>query len=115
MATPLEISAAYARLTLQSKLLPVDALLRGTGVTADFLQSADYIDWRKLAAIFHNIDHQQGVSPAWAASLGRPELRGSHQARTTGGAGLTGPEEGIAAQALASLRLANAAPAGRWQ
>ena len=62
MPTPLEVSAAYARLTLQSELLPVDELLEGSGVTADFLMSADYIDWRKLAAIFHNIDHQPGVS-----------------------------------------------------
>jgi AraC-like DNA-binding protein len=101
MTKPLEISTAYARLTLQSKLLPVDALLRGTGVTADFLQSADYIEWRKLAAIFHNIDHQQGVSPAWAARLGGQLSANAHG--SLGFAALSAPTLGAAVEALAEF------------
>jgi AraC-like DNA-binding protein len=96
-----EISTAYARLTLQSELLPVDGLLEGTGVTADFLMSADYIEWEKLAAIFHNIDHQQGVSPAWAARLGGQFSAGAHG--SLGFAALSAPTLGAAVEALAEF------------
>ena len=101
MPTPLEVSAAYARLTLQSELLPVDELLEGSGVTADFLMSADYIDWRKLAAIFHNIDHHPGVSPTWAARLGGQFSAGAHG--SLGFAALSAPTLGAAVEALAEF------------
>lgn len=101
MPGPLEISTAYARLTLQSKLLPVDGLLEGTGVTADFLMSADYIDWRKLAAIFHNIDCQQGVSSAWAARLGGQFSANAHG--SLGFAALSAPTLGAAVETLAEF------------
>ena len=101
MPIPLEISAAYARLTLQSQLLPVDELLEGTGMTADFLMSADYIDWPILAAIFHNIDQQRGVSPAWAARLGGQFSAGAHG--SLGFAALSAPTLGAAVEALAEF------------
>lgn len=101
MANSLEISAAYARLTLQSELLPVDALLDGSGVTADLLLSADYIDWRKLAAIFHNIEHHPRVSPAWAARLGGQFSPGAHG--SLGFAALSAPTLGAAVEALAEF------------
>jgi AraC-like DNA-binding protein len=101
MVIPLEVSTAYARLTLQSKLLPVDGLLEGTGVTAEFLMSADYIDGSKLAAIFHNIDKQQGVSPAWAARLGGQFSASAHG--PLGFAALSAPTLGAAVEALAEF------------
>ena len=52
MPNPMEISGAYARLTLHSKLLPADELLEDTGGTAEFLLSADYVDWRALVTAY---------------------------------------------------------------
>ena len=101
MTAALEVSAAYARLTLQSELLPVEDLLAGTGVTADFLMSADYIDWRKLAAMFHNIDHHQDISPAWAARLGGQLSASAHG--SLGFAALSAPTLGAAVEALAEF------------
>jgi AraC-like DNA-binding protein len=101
MPAPLEISTAYARLTLQSELLPVDGLLEGTGVTAEFLMSADYIDWRILAAIFHNIDQQREASSAWAARLGGQFSASAHG--SLGFAALSAPSLGAAVEALAEF------------
>ncbi len=101
MPTPLEISTAYARLTLQSALLPVDGLLDGTGVTAGFLMSADYIGWEKLAAIFRNIDRHEEVSPAWAARLGGQFSASAHG--SLGFAALSAPTLGAAVETLAEF------------
>jgi AraC-like DNA-binding protein len=98
MANPKEISGAYARLTLQSQLLPVDELLKDTGVTADFLLSADYVDWRILATMFRNIDSQEGQSPAWAAHLGSQFSATAHG--SLGFAALSAPTLGAAVEAL---------------
>ncbi len=65
-----DVAATYARLTLRSRLLTPEELLVGTGVTAQYLMSADYVDWHVLAAMFHNIDSADVVSTAWAAYLG---------------------------------------------
>jgi len=98
MTKSMEISSAYARLTLQSKLMPVDELLEGTGVTADFLLSADYVDWRVLATMFRNIDRQEGLSPAWAAHLGGQFSASAHG--SLGFAALSAPTLGAAVETL---------------
>ena len=98
MSDTLEISTAYALLTLQSKLLATDELLAGTGVTADFLKAADYVNWRVLARMFHNIDQHEGVSPAWAAHLGGQFSATAHG--SLGFAALSAPTLGEAVEAL---------------
>ena len=98
MPDSMEISSAYARVTLQSKLLAVDDLLRDTGVTADYLLSADYVDWRILATMFRNIDRQESVSPAWPAQLGGQFSATAHGA--LGFAALSAPTLGAAIEAL---------------
>ena len=98
MPNPMEISSAYARLTLQSQLLPVDELLQDTAVTADFLLSADYVDWRILATMFRNIDRHEGCSAAWAARLGGQFSAAAHG--SLGFAALSAPTLGTALEAL---------------
>lgn len=98
MPAAIEISTAYARLTLQSKLLSAEDVLHGTGVTEDYLMSADYIDWQILAAIFRNIGMQQNVSPAWAAYLGGQFSANAHG--PLGFAALSAPTLGAAVEAL---------------
>ena len=98
MHQPMEISTAYARLIMQSDLLPLADLLRDTGVTAQFLMSADYVDWRILATMFHNIDRHHGVSPAWPVDLGAQFSATSHG--SLGFAALSAPTLGAAVEAL---------------
>lgn len=98
MSAPYEISAAYARLMLRSRLLPLDALLKETGVTADYLMSADYINWQVLATMFHNVDMHKGRSSAWAARLGGQFNISAHG--SLGFAALSAPTLGEALEAL---------------
>lgn len=98
MPTPMEISTTYPRLTLSSKLLPVDKLLHGTGVTPEFLMSEDYVDWQVLATMFRNIDQCPGVSPTWAIGLGGQFSATSHG--PLGFAALSAPTLGAAVEAL---------------
>ncbi|MEH6589007.1 MAG: AraC family transcriptional regulator ligand-binding domain-containing protein [Halioglobus sp.] len=65
----LEISSAYARLALQSELLPPERALAGTGLTEAELAELEFIDWRILAQMFDNID-TFGTIPDWAPLLG---------------------------------------------
>lgn len=98
MPNAMEISTAYARITLKSNLLSVDELLHDTGVTAELLMSEDYVDWRVLATMFHNIDRHEGVSPAWAVGLGGQFSATSHG--SLGFAALSAPTLGAAMEAL---------------
>jgi len=98
MLTSMEVSTAYPRLTLSSKLLPVDKLLHGTGVTPELLMSEDYVDWRVLATMFNNIDQYPGVPPTWAIGLGGQFSATSHG--SLGFAALSAPTLGAAVDAL---------------
>jgi AraC-like DNA-binding protein len=96
-----DVAATYARLTLRSQLLPQEELLAGTGVTPQGLMSADYVDWRVLAVMFHNIDSTEVVSTAWAAHLGGQFNVSAHG--PLGFAALSAPTLGAAFEALVDL------------
>jgi AraC-like DNA-binding protein len=65
----LEISSAYARLSLQSELLPPERALAGTGLSEPELAELEFIDWRALAQIYSNIAAAVTM-PDWAPLLG---------------------------------------------
>lgn len=69
MKRQLELSAAYARLTLQTERLAPSDILKGTGLDAADLVDLEYIDWQVLAAMYRNLDRKLS-SPAWAAQMG---------------------------------------------
>lgn len=96
-----DVAATYARLTLRSQLLPREELLARTGVTAQILMSADYVDWRVLAVMFQNIDAGGAASPAWAAHLGGQFNVSAHG--PLGFAALSAPALGAAFEVLVDL------------
>jgi len=98
MLKTLEVSAAYARLTLQSGYLPVEELLDGTGLESAYLMSADYIDWQILARMFHNIEKTGAFPAAWPAHLGGQFSASAHG--SLGFATLSAPTLGVAMETL---------------
>jgi AraC-like DNA-binding protein len=96
-----DVAATYARLILRSQLLPREELLARTGVTAQYLMSADYVDWRVLATMFQNIDSTAAVSAAWAAHLGGQFNVSAHG--PLGFAALSAPTLGSAFEVLVEL------------
>ena len=69
MARELELSAAYARLVVQSgAALPME-LLKGSGIEEADLTDRDFVPWHALAAIFRNYAELQ-PGPAWTAAVG---------------------------------------------
>ena len=96
----MELSAAYARLTLQSGLLSKEKLLAGTGLDAEALSGLDYIDWRPLAAMFQNLNRHLD-SPAWAARIGAQFNITAHG--PLGFAALSAPTLGHALDVMATL------------
>lgn len=92
-----DISAVYARLLAQSGLLPVDHLLRGSGVTAEQLAEAEFLSWQAMARLLQNIlDSQE--DPAWAARLGAQIGISAHG--TLGFAALSAPTLGAALEVI---------------
>ncbi|MEZ5501290.1 MAG: AraC family transcriptional regulator ligand-binding domain-containing protein [Halioglobus sp.] len=69
MPRKLELSAAYARLTLQSGVAPAAELLRGVAITEAALQDMEFIDASDLAVMFRNYDRCIGDC-SWPARLG---------------------------------------------
>jgi len=69
MLTQRDVSAVYARLLLQSGLLPEAELLAGTGMTAAELSDAEYLGWQPMARLLEKAMEAQ-TDPAWAAQLG---------------------------------------------
>ena len=100
MSRDLELSTAYARLILQSGLTGSDELLAGTRLTPDSLSEHEYMDWRVLAGMFHNLDSALD-SPAWAARLGAQFNITSHG--PLGFAALSAPTLGEALEVMATL------------
>ncbi len=100
MSRHLEISTAYARLTLQSGLVSGEKLLADTGLDVDMLSKLDYIDWPPLAAMFRNLD-QHHDSPTWAVRLGEQFNITAHG--PLGFAALSAPTLGDALEVMATL------------
>jgi AraC-like DNA-binding protein len=69
MARTPEMSAAYARLTLQSGVAPTAELLRGVGLTEEMLADMEFINATDLAVLFRN--YARCVQDrAWTTRLG---------------------------------------------
>ena len=71
MPRKIELSAAYARLALQSGVAPTAELLRGVVITEEALAGMEFIDASDLAVMFRNYDHCVSDC-AWTARLGAP-------------------------------------------
>jgi AraC-like DNA-binding protein len=104
-----DVSAVYGRLLLGSGLLSEQAVLAGSGLSADYLASVDYISWRELACLIRNIDASQ-ASPAWAARLGAKFGMSPHG--SLGFASLSAPTLGAAFEAVAELMAVRASAIG---
>jgi AraC-like DNA-binding protein len=98
MARELELSAAYARLVVQSgAALPME-LLKGSGIEEADLTDRDFVPWHALAAIFRNYAELQ-PGPAWTAAVGAQFNIVSHG--PLGFAALSAPTLGEALDVLA--------------
>jgi len=100
MSRDLELSAAYARLTLQSGLVSGEELLAGTGLDDAALSRLEYVDWRTLATMFQTLDRRLD-SPAWAARIGAQFNITAHG--PLGFAALSAPTLGEALDVMATL------------
>ena len=69
MARTIELSAAYARLTLHSGVAPPEQLLRGVGLTEETLAGMEFINACDLAKLFRNYDRCVR-DRAWTTRLG---------------------------------------------
>lgn len=77
MSRKIEISAAYARLALQSGVALPEALLQGVDLTPRALAKMEFIEARDLAVIFRNYDRCIN-DRAWTAHLGSQLNAASH-------------------------------------
>ena len=109
MNRDLELSAAYARLTLQSGLMDKEKLLAGSGLDADSLAGLDYIGWRAMASMFKNLDSTLG-SPALAVHIGAQFNITAHG--PLGFAALSAPTLGDALDVMATLYPARTSATG---
>ncbi|MFK8049504.1 MAG: AraC family transcriptional regulator ligand-binding domain-containing protein [Halioglobus sp.] len=100
MKRQLELSAAYARLTLQTQHVAPSDILGGTGLEAGDLTDLEYIDWQVLAAMYRNLNHHLS-SPAWAARMGARFHITAHG--PLGFAALSAPTLGDALDVMATL------------
>jgi AraC-like DNA-binding protein len=95
-----ELSAAYARLVLQSAIAPAAQLLHGVTLTARDIADADFIEVADLGPIFRNYDRLANDS-AWTAKLGAQFNIGAHG--PLGFAALSAPTLGAALDVMANL------------
>ncbi len=100
MSRGLEVSAAYARLTLQAELLPVDRLLRGTGLSEDDLASEEFFPWQSLAQMYRNVADEVEDN-AWGPRLGAQLNVAAHG--PLGFAALSAPTLGEALEVMGTL------------
>ena len=98
MARELELSAAYARLVVQSGAAPPSELLVDSGIDEASLAQLDFVPWKALAAIFRNYAALQ-PGPEWTAVLGAQFNIVSHG--PLGFAALSAPTLGEALSVLA--------------
>jgi AraC-like DNA-binding protein len=100
MSRKIEMSAAYARLTLQSGVAPAAELLRGVGRTEESLADADFIDAAELGILFRNYDRCVNDC-AWTARLGSQFSIAAHG--PLGFAALSAPTLGEAMDVMGNL------------
>lgn len=95
-----ELSAAYARLVLQSGVAPVPRLLQGARLSARDIADREFIDVADLGPIFRNYDRLV-EDRAWTAKLGAQFNIGAHG--PLGFAALSAPTLGEALDVMADL------------
>lgn len=100
MPRALELSAAYARLTLQSGVVSPDKLLSGVSLTEEALAQREFIDAADLAKLFRNYDHHVH-DRAWTARLGAQFNISAHG--PLGFAALSAPTLGEALDVIGTL------------
>jgi AraC-like DNA-binding protein len=100
MSRKSELSAVYARLTLQSGVAPASELLRGMGVTEEALGEMEFIDASELAVLFRNYDRCINDC-SWTARLGSQFNIAAHG--PLGFAALSAPTLGEALDVMGSL------------
>jgi AraC-like DNA-binding protein len=100
MPRKIELSAAYARLTLQSGVASAAQLLRDVGITEAALADMEFIDAADLAVLFRNYDRYVN-DPAWSARLGSQFNIAAHG--PLGFAALSAPTLGEALDVMGTL------------
>jgi len=100
MPRKIELSSAYARLTLQSGVAPAAELLRGLTITEAALAEMEFIDASDLAVLFRNYNRCAGDC-AWTARLGSQFNIAAHG--PLGFAALSAPTLGEALDVMGSL------------
>ena len=100
MPRTLELSAAYARLILQSKVAAPSELLHGVDLTPADIADMEFIAVADLGPIFRNYDRLV-ASSAWTAELGEQFNIGVHG--PLGFAALSAPTLGEALDVMGSL------------
>lgn len=100
MPRKIEMSAAYARLVLQSGVAPATELLRGVTSTEDALAEAEFIDAAQLGVLFRNYDRCINDC-AWTARLGSQFSIAAHG--PLGFAALSAPTLGEAMDVMGTL------------
>ncbi len=100
MSRNIELSAAYARLALQSGVASAAELLRGVACTEDELADAEFIDASQLGVLFRNYDRCVGDC-AWTARLGSQFSIAAHG--PLGFAALSAPTLGEAMDVMGTL------------
>ena len=100
MSRAIELSSAYARLTLQSGVAPAATLLQGTRLTEYALASMEFIAAADLATIFRNYDRYV-QDRAWTTRLGAQFNIGAHG--PLGFAALSAPTLGEALDVIGAL------------
>ncbi len=100
MPREIELSAAYARLVLQSGVAPADELLRGVGLAEKDLAEREFIDAAQLAVLFRNYASHTS-DRVWTARLGSQFNMAAHG--PLGFAALSAPTLGEALDVMGTL------------
>jgi len=100
MTRTIEVSAAYARLALQTGVAPAGELLRGSGVDEKALLEMEFIDATALAVLFRNYD-RFAPDRGWTARLGAQFNMAAHG--PLGFAALSAPTLGEALDVMGTL------------
>src|SRR5262245_10879293 len=100
MSRKIELSAAYARLVLQSGVAPAEQLLHGVGLTEKVLAEMEFIEATDLAALFRNYD-RCATDRARTARLGSQFNMAAHG--PLGFAALSAPTLGEALEVMGTL------------
>lgn len=100
MPRKIELSAAYARLVLQSGVAPASELLQGVGIPEGAFADMEFIDAADLAVLFRNYD-RLAPDRAWTARLGARFNMAAHG--PLGFAALSAPTLGAALEVMGSL------------